>query len=152
MCMTFSCKCTYTIKCTSSTFAIISSLDLLLLSVLFFLFSQREHREQQLIHQQTEPALPPGWGQATHVQLRRRILAPAESRSELNPLASGQPRPPQELQLLSDRFDGLPGDPWPSGAPAPAAGLALRTAHLQLGGSGLIIPAADLGVPSSKAL
>ncbi|XP_028595006.2 homeobox protein SIX1 isoform X1 [Podarcis muralis] len=101
--------------------------------------TQGEYGEQQHVHEQTEPAVSPGRGEAAHVQLRRGVFAPTESGSELNPPAPGQPQPCQKLHLFLDGAVRLPGDSRPPSPPAPTAGLSPRPSHLQLGGLGFII-------------
>ncbi|XP_077180046.1 homeobox protein SIX1 isoform X2 [Paroedura picta] len=109
--------------------------------------TQREHGEQQRLHQQVQPAVAFGRSQTADVQLRGRIFASAESGPELHVASPGEPEPRQELRLRPDRPQHLAAPPRPPGPPAPAAGFAPGTSDLQFGGPGLIIPASQAGSP-----
>lgn len=100
--------------------------------------SQREQRKQQRRRQQTEPAVPAGWRQVSHVQLGGRVLSAAKPRPELSAFAPGQHEPPRRLRLLHDRLGGSTAGAQHARTPAPTAGLLVGTSNLQSCGFGLL--------------
>lgn len=100
--------------------------------------SQREQRKQQRRRQQTEPAVPAGWRQVSHVQLGGRVLSAAKPRPELSAFAPGQHEPPRRLRLLHGRLGGSTAGAQHARTPAPTAGLLVGTSNLQSCGFGLL--------------
>lgn len=99
---------------------------------------QRKQREQRRGREQAEPAVASGRRKVAHVQLRGRVLSPAESRAKLWAPAAGEHVPPGRFRLPAVR-------PWCASAGArhartraPATGLLVGTPNLQSCGSRLL--------------